>query len=108
MVSQLCFADFFRVWSAITIGAGGVGTPLVLADYKQDDHVRCASPIFKLIAYYLGFTNRKRNCIEEKATATLKFKKSSIATVQNNLLTVYQIPDPPYFSLPTTFKDRKK
>ncbi len=39
-----------------TMGAGGNGTPLVLADYKQYDGVRCASPIFMLIAYYLGFT----------------------------------------------------
>jgi hypothetical protein len=52
----------------------------------------------------LSFTNRKRKYVEEKMTATLKFKQSSIATVRNHLLTVYQIPDPPYFSLPTTFK----
>jgi hypothetical protein len=75
---------FFRVWSAITIGAaaGGFDAPLVfLPDYKQDDCVRCASPIFMLIAYYLGFTNRKRKYIEEKATATFKSKQISIATV---------------------------
>jgi hypothetical protein len=69
MIANYVSRIFFRVWSAIIIGAGGIGTPLVLADYKQDDHVRCASPIFMLIAYYLGFTNRKRKCIEEKATA---------------------------------------
>ncbi len=28
---------FFRVQSAITIGAGGIGAPIVLADYKEDD-----------------------------------------------------------------------
>jgi hypothetical protein len=32
---------FVRVWCAITIGAGGIGAPLVLADYKYDDRVRC-------------------------------------------------------------------
>jgi hypothetical protein len=65
---------FFRVRSAITIGAGtagGIGAPLVLADYKQDFRVQCASPIFMLISYYLGFTNRKRKYVEEKTTATL-------------------------------------
>jgi hypothetical protein len=45
----LCFADFFPFQSAITIGAGYIGAPLVLADYKEDERVRCASPIFMLI-----------------------------------------------------------
>jgi hypothetical protein len=44
----------FHVQSAITIGAGCIGAPLVLADYKEDDCVLCASPIFMLIAYHLG------------------------------------------------------
>jgi hypothetical protein len=69
------------VRSAITISAGCIGAPLVLADYKEDELVRWASPIFMLIAYYLGFTNRKRKYFEEKTTATLKSKQTSIATV---------------------------
>jgi hypothetical protein len=100
MVSQLCFADFFHVRSAITIGAGGIGAPLVLADYKQDDRVRCASPIFMLIAYYLGFTNRKRKYAEEKTTATLKSKQTSIATVRTHILTVVSLPTPLIFRYP--------
>ena len=31
---------FFCVRSAITIGAGGFGAPIVLADYKEDDWFR--------------------------------------------------------------------
>jgi hypothetical protein len=31
---ELSFADFFHVRSAITIGAGCIGAPLVLAEYK--------------------------------------------------------------------------
>ncbi len=42
---------FFCVRPAITIGAGGIGAPIVLADYKEDDCVRGASPIFIPIAY---------------------------------------------------------
>jgi hypothetical protein len=42
---------FFCVRSAITVGAGGFGAPIVLADYKEDDWVRCALPIFIPIAY---------------------------------------------------------
>jgi hypothetical protein len=57
---------FLRVWFVITISAGCIGAPLVLADYKEDDRVRCASPIFMLIAYYLGFKNRKWKVIEDK------------------------------------------
>ncbi len=83
---------FFRLRSAITISAGGIGVPLVLADYEQDDCVRCASPIFMLIAYYLGFKNRKRKCIEEKTTATLKYKQTLI--VQKHLLTVVSLLTP--------------
>ncbi len=56
--------------------------------------------------YQLPLTelNRKRKYSEEKITAKLKFKQSSIATVRNHLLTIYQILDPSYFSLPTTLK----
>jgi hypothetical protein len=92
LVSQLCFADFFPVRSAITIGAGGIGAPLVFADHKQDGRVQCASPIFMLIAYNLGFTNRKRKNVEEKTTATLKSKQTSTATVRRHLLTVVSLP----------------
>ncbi len=37
---------------------------------------------------YLSFTNRKRKYVEEKTTATLKIKQTSIATVRNHILTV--------------------
>jgi hypothetical protein len=43
---------FFHVRSATPIGAGYIGAPIVLADYKVDERVRSASPIFMLIAYY--------------------------------------------------------
>ncbi len=42
---------FFRVRSATPTGAGYIGAPIVLAEYKEDDCVRCASPIFIPIAY---------------------------------------------------------
>jgi hypothetical protein len=66
------FFLFFHVRSAITIGAGYIGAPLVLADYKEDECVRSATLIFMLIAYYLDFTLRKRKYFEEKTTATSK------------------------------------
>jgi hypothetical protein len=86
------------------IGAGCIGAPLVLADYKEEDRVRCASPIFMLIAYYLGFTNRKRKYLEEKTTATLKSKQTSIVTFQNHLRTLasFLIPLIFHWSLPLT------
>jgi hypothetical protein len=40
---------FFPFRSAISIGAGCIDAPLVLADYKKDEGVRCASPIVMLI-----------------------------------------------------------
>jgi hypothetical protein len=51
----------------------------LVRQYSHRLTVRCASPIFIPIAYYLGFTNRKRKYFEEKTTAT------SIATVRNHL-----------------------
>jgi hypothetical protein len=51
IIFKLCFADFFPVRSANPIGAGCIGAPIVLAEYKEDDCVRCASPIFIRIAY---------------------------------------------------------
>ncbi len=67
----LTFLYFFCVRSAISIGAGGIGvpigkadqaqcannffsvfgSPLLLAEYKEDDCVRFASPIFIPITY---------------------------------------------------------
>ncbi len=99
---------FFHVRSVITIGAGCIGAPLVLADYKEDDCVLCASPIFRLIAYYLGFTNRKRKYFEEKMTATLKIKLASIATVRNYILTVACSPTPFIFHYPLPLKVHKR
>jgi hypothetical protein len=93
---------FFHVQSAITIGAGYIGAPLVLADYKEDERVRSASPIFMLIPYYLGFTNRKRKYFEEKTTATLKSKQTSIATVRYHLLPVASLLTPLIFHYPLT------
>ncbi len=34
IIFKLCFPDFFHVQSAIIIGVGCIGAPLVLADYK--------------------------------------------------------------------------
>jgi hypothetical protein len=90
--------NFFCVRSAITIGAGCIGVPLLLAEYmyKEEDCVRCASPIFMPIAYYLGFTNRKRKYVKEKMMTTLKSKQTSIATVRSGTtfehLTAYRPP----------------
>jgi hypothetical protein len=70
---------FFHVWCRVHRSAISIG------GYKEDDSVRCASPNFMLIAYYLGFTNRKRKYFEEKMTAALKSKQTSIATVRNHL-----------------------
>jgi hypothetical protein len=59
-----------------------------------------------LITYYLCITNRKRKYIEEKATATL-IKQTDIdrhgPKASSNSS---QPPDPPRFSLPTTFKKK--
>ncbi len=62
---------------------------------------------FMLIAYHLGFTNRKRKYFEEKMTATLKSKQTSIATVRNHLRTLASFPTPLIFhwSLPLKILD---
>jgi hypothetical protein len=99
IIFQLCFADFFFMFGLL-FGAGCIGAPLLLADYKEDDCVLCASPIFMLIAYYLGFTKRKRKYVEEKRTATLKSKQTSIAKVRKHLLTVVSLPTTLIFRYP--------
>jgi hypothetical protein len=103
IISQLCFADFFFMFGLL-FGAGCIGAPLLLADYKEDDCVLCASPIFMLIAYYLGFTKRKRKYFEEKMMATLKIKLTSITTVRNHILTVACFPTPLIFHYPLSLK----
>ncbi len=68
--------------------------------YSHRVTIRCALPIFKPIAYKLNFTNRKRKYFEEKTTATLKIKQTSIATVRNHILTVACLPTPLPFHYP--------
>ncbi len=73
---------------------------------EADRTVRCASPIFKPIAYKLSVTNRKRKYFEEKMTATLKSKQTLIAKVQNHLRILASFPTSLIFhwSLPLTCK----
>ncbi len=99
---------FFPVRTATPIGAGCIGAPIVLAVYKEDDRVRCASPIFKPIAYKLSFTNRKRKYFEEQTTATLKIKQTAIATVPNHILSVACFLTPLFFHYPLPLKSLKK
>jgi hypothetical protein len=75
---------------------------VVLADYKEYDSVWCASPIFMLIPYYLGFTNRKRKYFEEKTTATFKSKQTSIDPKLSS--NTSQLLDIPHFLEVNTFK----
>ncbi len=74
----------------------------LVRQYSHRLKVRCPSPIFKPIAYKLRFTNRKRKYFEEKTSATLKSKQTSIATVRNHLRTLASFPTPLIFhwSLP--------
>jgi hypothetical protein len=102
------FFHFFHVRSAITIGGGYIGAPLVLADCKEDELVRSATLILMLIAYYLDFTNRKRKYFEEKTTATLKSKQTSIATVRYHLLPVASLLTPLIFHYPLLLSVSKK
>jgi hypothetical protein len=77
---------------------------ILVHQYSHLLKVWCASPIFKPIAYKLRSTNRKRKYFEEKSTATLKSKQTSIATVRNHLRTLASFPTPLIFhwSLPLT------
>jgi hypothetical protein len=52
---------------------------------------------------FLGFTNRKRKYFEEKMMATLKSKRTSIATSRPSSDTS-QLPNPPHFSSVTALR----
>jgi hypothetical protein len=52
----------------------------------------------------MSFTNRKQKYVEEKMTAKLKHKQTSIPTGWYHLLPVASLLTPLNFSLPTTFK----
>ena len=90
------------LYSATPIGAGCIGVPIVLADYKVDERVWSASPIFMLIAYYLSFTNRKRKYVAEKTMGPQKNKQTSITTVRYPILSVARLPTPLIFRYPLT------
>ncbi len=95
---------FFPVLSATPIGAGCIGAPIVFAEYKEDDCVWCASPIFIPIAYELSLTNRKWKYVAEKTTAPLKSKQTSITTVWCPILSVDRLPTPLIFRYPLPLK----
>jgi hypothetical protein len=78
--------------------------PLLLAEYKEDDCVRCASPIFIPIAYYLSFGNRKRKYVAENTTGPSKSKQTSIATVRYPFLSLARLPTPLIFRYPLPLK----
>jgi hypothetical protein len=80
------------------------GAPNINLYNKKNYNVWCASPNFKPIAYKLSCTNRKWKYFEEKTTATLKIKQTSIATVQNHILIVACFPNPLPFHYPLPLK----
>jgi hypothetical protein len=87
---------FFHVRSAITIGAGCIGAPLVLADY--------------MCAYFHGLYKQEMEILRRKddgKAATLKIKLTSIATVRNHILTVACFPTPVIFHYPLPLKGLK-
>jgi hypothetical protein len=104
IILKFCFADFFSCsdrhsyWRRVYRCANSIG------GVKEDDRVRCASPIFKPIAYKLSFTNRKRKYFAEQMTATLKIKQTSIATVRNHILSVACFLTPLFFHYPLPLK----
>jgi hypothetical protein len=59
IIGALCLVSF-AYWRRGTL----------VRQYSHLLTVRCALPIFKPIAYYFGFTNRKRKYFKEKMTAT--------------------------------------
>jgi hypothetical protein len=79
------------------------------SEKEADRTVRCASPIFRPVAYKLSFTNRNWKYFEEKATAILKIKLTSIAMVRNHILTVACFPTPLsfHYPLPLNYEDYK-
>ncbi len=99
-VPIICFADFFSCSVRHSYWRRVRRCAIILANCKEDERVLCASPIFKLIAYKLSISNRRRKYVEEKTTATLKFKQSSMATVLNHLLTEARFPTPLIFRYP--------
>jgi hypothetical protein len=91
---------FFRVRSATPIGAGCIGAPIALAEYKEDDCVWCASPIFIPNAYKLSFSHRKWKYVAENTTGPSKRKQTSITTVRYPILSVARLPTPLIFRYP--------
>jgi hypothetical protein len=104
----ICFADFFSCSVRHSYWRRVRRCAIILADCKEDECVLCALPIFKPIAYKLSIYNIRRKYVEEKTTATLKFKQSSIATVLNHLLIVARFPTPLLFRYPLPLNENFK
>jgi hypothetical protein len=106
------FEDGFGPWRSMSVYFLMLPSSFLLRTQNIDKNVRiqnrqdggiirCASPICKPIADKLSFTIRKRKYFEEKTTATLKIKQTSIATVRNHILTVacFTTPLPFHYTL---------
>ncbi len=77
-----------------------------LTRYKYDGMVRSASPIVKVIAYSFCWRERKRKYVFQWQTARSKIKKDVDRRGPRLMPSNCKNLDPPYFSLPTTFKRR--
>ncbi len=85
-----------------------IGWPMVSLLLLADRTVRLA--YFQANRLLTGLYKQERKYVEEKMTATLKIKQTSIATVRNHILSVacFLTPLPFHYPLPlTTTNDRE-
>ena len=101
----------FWVRPVSPIHAPMIRCAIILALYKEEERVRCALPVVKVIAFRINLVGARGNVITYFTylkTACLKDKYISIATVLDPYgVLAYRTYtfDPPNFSLPTPFKD---
>jgi hypothetical protein len=91
------FADF--LW-------GSPGN-IYCRSYKWNEHFDPASPIHLDISYLIGFNKRNQKNWVLQRNDTFKFKITLDLHHASRKLIYCLLPDPPYFSLPSTFKVEK-
>jgi hypothetical protein len=73
---------------------------------ETPQEIRCVLPICQGIAYSFCFTGAETEIHKIKDNIKIKREKNIHRRGQRHIGNVWHLPDPPSFSLPTTFKGR--
>jgi hypothetical protein len=106
IMNQFKTRGFFSCSGRVSFHASNIRGANKLTRYKYEGMVRSASPIVKVIAYSFFLEQAETEIRFSMANGTFKIKKDIDRHGPRLMPSNCKNLDPPYFSLPTTFKSK--